>query len=138
MELVDLQMCQFSPVRFRCLLKWTSIVWLKKVNILFFSKLPVIYRPGHSLIQCLFHSVTISSRQVTDTSPTACLQIANDSLKLERKRRQRQKQEEFLQQLKQKHSTNCKDLQTKSLVHKNAGIHHEYFPVQRSNWKVLF
>jgi phage-related minor tail protein len=59
-------------------------------------------------------------------SPSACLHSAADDLKLERKRRQRQKQEEFLQQLKKKQLTLCNDSQTKSLVERETGMQNVY------------
>ena len=81
----------------------------------------------------MFHSVTYSSRLSTDASPTVCLP-SSDNLKLDRKRRQQQEQEQCVEQLTEKQLTNGKDLHSKSLVDKNTGVHHEYFLV-RCRWQ---
>jgi hypothetical protein len=77
----------------------------------------------------VFHSVTNSSRLPNDALPTVCLPSSH-SLKLDRKRRQQQEQEQFVEQLKQKQLTNGKDLWSKSLVDKNTGKCYEYFLVR--------
>ncbi|XP_023705221.1 uncharacterized protein LOC111863274 isoform X2 [Cryptotermes secundus] len=73
---------------------------------------------------CLIHAVPGSSTHTTGASPRACMQSADD-ITLERKRRQRMKRDEFLQQLKEKQLSQSKDLQTKSLVDKDTGIRHK-------------
>jgi hypothetical protein len=77
----------------------------------------------------VFHSVTNSNRFSPDASPTVRLPTS-DSLKLDRKRRQQQEPEQFLEQLKEKHLTNGKDPQSKSLVDKYTGVPYEYFLVK--------
>ncbi|XP_069681995.1 DNA repair protein RAD52 homolog [Periplaneta americana] len=67
-------------------------------------------------------AVSTVNKHLTVTSPISCATMSEDDLKLERKRRQRQKQEEFLQQLKQKQLTNCKEPEIKSMVEKTVGI----------------
>jgi hypothetical protein len=81
----------------------------------------------------VFHSVTNSSRLPNKASPTVCLP-SSDGLKLDRKRRQQQEQEQFFEQLKEKQLTNGTDLQSNSLVDKNTGVHYEYFLV-RCRWE---
>ena len=82
---------------------------------------------------CMFHSVSNSSRISTDASPTVCLP-SSDDLKLDRKRRQQLEQDQFVEQLKEKQLTNGRDLQSKSLLDKNTGVHNEYLLV-RCRWK---
>ena len=81
----------------------------------------------------MFLSVTKSSGLSTDASPTVCLP-SSDNLKVDRNRRKQQEQEQFLEQLKEKQLTNGKDLQSKSSVDKNTGLHYEYFLV-RCRWQ---
>jgi hypothetical protein len=81
----------------------------------------------------VFHSVTNSRGFSPDASPTVCLP-SSDNIKLDKKRRQQQEPEQFLEQLKEKQLTNGKDPPSKSLVDKNTGVHYEYFLV-RCRWQ---
>ena len=82
---------------------------------------------------CVFPSVTNSGRLSTDASPNVRLP-SSDNLQLDRKRRQQREQEQFAEQLKEKRLTNGKDLQSKSSMDKNTGVHYEYFLV-RCRWQ---